>query len=160
MKDGLKPCPFCGGEVRMQYTGSSDWEVSCRTCPVETKFWVSAQKHGYGEGERLEAMRRWNTRCGEAEEVERLRDENQRFRNGYANLSRALQNGPGLPLEGSSEEALAEWTGIIAGILMALGTLESTGKPQSPWEALLAIDNASTDTPHSGDHGEDGGKHG
>ena len=82
----------------------------------------------------------------EAEEVERLRDDNQRFRNGYANLMNALQNAPGLPLEGSSEEALVEWTNIIAGILFALGTLEATGKPQSPWEALLAIGNASSDT--------------
>ena len=72
----LKPCPFCGGEVTMQYTGSSDWEVDCKTCPVETKFWVSAQKHGYGKGEADEAERRWNTRSSEADQrdAERLKE--------------------------------------------------------------------------------------
>lgn len=66
MKEGLKPCPFCGGQVEMHYTGSSDWEVVCGTCPVETRFWVSAQKHGYGEGERMEAARRWNQRADQS----------------------------------------------------------------------------------------------
>lgn len=79
----------------------------------------------------------------EAVELSRLRDENQRFRNGYANLMQALMDAPGLPLEGSSDAALTEWTNIITGILMALGTLDATGKPQSPWEALCAI----ADTP-------------
>ena len=46
----------------MHYTGSSDWEVTCKGCPVETKFWISAKKHGYGEGENAEAVRRWNQR--------------------------------------------------------------------------------------------------
>lgn len=76
----LKPCPFCGGAVTMQYTGSSDWEVECKTCPVETKFWVSARKHGYGEGEHAEAIRRWNARTAPeaaemAETLKRLRSQ-------------------------------------------------------------------------------------
>jgi hypothetical protein len=58
----LKPCPFCGGQVEMHYTGSSDWDVVCSTCPVETRFWVSGQKYGHGESEAAEARRRWNTR--------------------------------------------------------------------------------------------------
>lgn len=58
----LLPCPFCGGPVEMHYTGSSDWEVVCDACPVETRFWISAPKFGYGKGEADEAMRRWNTR--------------------------------------------------------------------------------------------------
>ena len=76
IRQALKPCPFCGGEVTMAYTGSSDWEVTCNGCPVETKFWVSAQKHGYGEGEHQEAIRRWNTRAKEQE----LADENLELR--------------------------------------------------------------------------------
>ena len=59
----LKPCPFCGGEVSMFYSGSSDWEITCKTCPVETRFWIDAGKHGYGEGESKEARRRWNARA-------------------------------------------------------------------------------------------------
>lgn len=64
--ENLKPCPFCGGEVTMAYSGSSDWDVTCRgSCPVTTHFWVSAKKHGYGEGENAEAVKRWNTRVPE-----------------------------------------------------------------------------------------------
>ena len=80
----LKPCPFCGGEVTMQYTGSSDWEVDCKTCPVETKFWVSAQKHGYGKGEADEAERRWNTRSSEAVERDAVLEEAAKMFDGYA----------------------------------------------------------------------------
>ena len=63
MNEQLKPCPFCGGEVHLSYTGASDWEVTCKgTCQVETRFWISARKFGYGKGETNEAVRRWNTR--------------------------------------------------------------------------------------------------
>jgi len=75
----LRECPFCGGDVTMAYVGSSDWEVTCKTCPVETKFWISAPKFGYGEGENAEAVRRWNTRQPEEELrsiiVERMTDD-------------------------------------------------------------------------------------
>lgn len=74
--DALKPCPFCGGTVEMHYTGSSDWEVVCGDCPVETRFWVSAKKHGYGEGESAEARRRWNTRTIESALAEVLKKAN------------------------------------------------------------------------------------
>jgi len=59
----LLPCPFCGGAVEMHYTGSSDWEVICKgECPLETRFWISAPKYGYGAGENAEAICRWNRR--------------------------------------------------------------------------------------------------
>lgn len=61
--DKLKPCPFCGGEVEMVYVGSSDWQVTCKGCPVETNFWVSGHQFGHGEGETKEACRRWNRRA-------------------------------------------------------------------------------------------------
>lgn len=69
-----------------------------------------------------------------ARELER---ENQRFRNGFANLTKALQDGPGLPIELLDEADQAKWTDTITGILMALGVLEVTGKPMSPFEALM-----------------------
>jgi hypothetical protein len=70
----LKPCPFCGGEVEMHYTGSSDWEVVCRGgCEVETMFWVHAPTYGYGKGEQEEAIRRWNRRAEANGERDRLR---------------------------------------------------------------------------------------
>lgn len=70
---------------------------------------------------------------GHAKDLER---ENQRFRNGFANLSKALQDGPGLPIELLDEADQAKWTDTITGILMALGVLEVTGKPMNPFEAL------------------------
>jgi len=66
----LLPCPFCGGEVKMTYEGSSDWIVECKSCPVETNFWVDAKKFGYGEGEAAEARRRWNTRQASRQSLE------------------------------------------------------------------------------------------
>ena len=67
--DELKPCPFCGGAVEMHYTGSSDWEVVCKgDCQVETRFWISAPKFGYGAGETNEAVRRWNARAPVSEQ--------------------------------------------------------------------------------------------
>ena len=59
-----------------------------------------------------------------------------RFRNGFANLTQALQDAPGLPIETLSAEDQAKWTDLLTGLLMALGVLEATGKPQSMWEAL------------------------
>lgn len=70
-------------------------------------------------------------------EITRLMEENQRFRNGFANLSKALEEAPGLPIELLDEEDQAKWTDTITGILMALGVLEVTGRPMSPFEALV-----------------------
>lgn len=69
--------------------------------------------------------------------IRELEAENQRFRNGFANLNQALADAPGLPLEIQDKESLELWTDTLHGILMALGVLEATGKPLSPFEALV-----------------------
>lgn len=69
-------------------------------------------------------------------EIVRLREENQKLRNGFTNLGRALEEAPGLPLEYLSKDDLAKWTDLITGLLIALGTLEVTGKPIGTLEAL------------------------
>lgn len=72
-----------------------------------------------------------------------LADENRRFRNGFANLSQALADAPGLPIECLSPEDQAKWTDTLTGILMALGVLETTGRPLHLFEALTeAVDEA------------------
>lgn len=68
----MKPCPFCGGKVDLTYQGSSDWSIECETCPIQGGFWVDAHIFGYGEGETMEVVKRWNTRVDE-KELARLR---------------------------------------------------------------------------------------
>ena len=65
-----------------------------------------------------------------------LQQDVDRYRNGFANLMQALQDAPALPIETLSVEDQAKWTDLLTGLLMALGVLETTGKPQSMWEAL------------------------
>lgn len=75
-EDELKPCPFCGSSVFMQYMGSSDWSFDCqnKNCSICASFFVNARTHGYGEGEKKEAIRRWNTRVpAETVDVEKLK---------------------------------------------------------------------------------------
>jgi hypothetical protein len=28
----LKPCPFCGGEAELDYSGRLGWHVKCKSC--------------------------------------------------------------------------------------------------------------------------------
>lgn len=77
-----------------------------------------------------------------------LERENRRLRNGFANLNKALEEAPGLPIELLSAEEQEAWTDILSGILMALGVLETTGRPMSPFEALIeAAGEAKTPSP-------------
>lgn len=69
-------------------------------------------------------------------QLSECRAENQSFRNGFDNLLAALDKAPGLPIEAQSEEDQAKWTDLITGLLMALGSYQHSGKPQSVWEGL------------------------
>ena len=72
----------------------------------------------------------------EVEEIARLRDDNQRYLNGFLNLSKAFEEAPGLPLELLSEDDLAKWTDIITSVLMVCGILEHDGRPLTMLESL------------------------
>lgn len=66
MNKELKPCPFCGGEVKLQRNiyddGDSFWiECSDIWCPVFTTT--------VGCGTAEEAIKIWNTRNGVVDEV-------------------------------------------------------------------------------------------
>ena len=75
--------------------------------------------------------------CAEAARyVAQLERDAERYRNGFANLMHALQDAPPLPIEALSAENQAKWTDLLTGLLMALGVLETTGRPQSIWDAL------------------------
>lgn len=68
--------------------------------------------------------------------AERVAGENAKLRNGYRNLFAALKDAPGLPLITCTSDELDKWTDLLHGLLIALGVLEATGKPQTMFEAL------------------------
>lgn len=69
-------------------------------------------------------------------EIAQLREDNQRYRNGFLNLMKAFEEAPGLPLELLSEDDQAKWTDIITSILMVCGILEHDGRPLTMLESL------------------------
>lgn len=63
----LKPCPFCGGEAFCYVSGRIEpgtpdmfW-VRCKKCDVVTKSYTTREK----------AIKKWNRRAGEQDEVKR-----------------------------------------------------------------------------------------
>ena len=64
MNEELLPCPHCDKPVTCNYIGSSDWEFVCHNlyCGFQSLLTINAQVYGYGEGEKKEVRRRWNTR--------------------------------------------------------------------------------------------------
>ena len=54
MKPELKPCPFCGGEIRLFDTGYFWW--TCKGCGVCSKGYYSKEK----------AIEAWNRRKDES----------------------------------------------------------------------------------------------
>ena len=62
----LKPCPFCGGEAKGEWSGASaddPYVITCPRCP--------ATMIAYGDSDH--AITAWNRRTGD-DEVERLRE--------------------------------------------------------------------------------------
>ena len=53
----LKPCPFCGGEARINAYGFNQYSVDCKICWVETP-----RKSGVKN-----AIEAWNNRVNEEE---------------------------------------------------------------------------------------------
>ena len=70
---GLKPCPFCGGEVRINYMGNN-WLISrayrsscvCRIFMESDQFFDADSR----ETTKEKLIERWNNRVSEAEEKE------------------------------------------------------------------------------------------
>lgn len=118
-------------------------EVAAMRAQLESaraSYAISEAQHALGarEGEQLvdAAYRVAAELSALRAQVQTLTAENQRFRNGFANLYQALQDAPGLPIEALGEEDQAKWTDLITGLMMALGGLEMDGRPMSVWEAL------------------------
>ena len=60
MSDELKPCPFCGGEAKMNRVGNGVYEIVCSNngCRV--------QPETPRVGDETEAVKAWNTRAERA----------------------------------------------------------------------------------------------
>lgn len=60
--EGLKKCPFCGGEAKISYLsekpGYRGTKVECENCGARTKFFIISTEYGSTE----EAVKAWNTR--------------------------------------------------------------------------------------------------
>lgn len=53
----IKPCPFCGGEGRLEETIMGrpiEYFIGCRNCGIETRLFKTSE----------EALEFWNTRKG------------------------------------------------------------------------------------------------
>jgi len=74
MPEKLKPCPFCGGEARLQYIGNNHTKkravhIGCSTpgCTVEIR--VAAIYKGHDWCEKI-AREKWSNRPGRNETIE------------------------------------------------------------------------------------------
>ncbi len=56
MATELKPCPFCGGDAKLQHIMGEYW-IECRGCEAETTFTVTEDG----------AAKRWNRRVGRSQ---------------------------------------------------------------------------------------------
>ena len=67
MSEKLLPCPFCGGEAKVQINtemGGSQYQVLCTECPVTVgRYWYWNKK---------DAIKAWNTRKPMEQIVEKL----------------------------------------------------------------------------------------
>ena len=73
MIEGLKPCPFCGGEPFWDYEEGGFWRVSCKKCKAKTGI----EHHSWDNGStaREEAAKDWNRRAERTANVVRHRYE-------------------------------------------------------------------------------------
>ena len=73
MTDRLKPCPFCGGEGKLEINremGGTQYQVLCTNCPT------TVGRHWFWKKE--DAINSWNTRKPMDRIVERLEAEKYR----------------------------------------------------------------------------------
>jgi hypothetical protein len=75
----LNPCPFCGGEVKLEQTGSSQITIKCKSCPA--KMTQKTLRHTL-EWLESEMIKDWNKRPyadapGAKLEIEKLRKDLQ-----------------------------------------------------------------------------------
>lgn len=71
----LKPCPFCGGEARLQRKNKKHgYYVICKKCGCRTPYF----QYQFDSLEKLRetAIETWNTRRPVERALERLKDEN------------------------------------------------------------------------------------
>lgn len=53
----LLPCPFCGGEAKVENEFLGTWKVRCQKCSCEVgRYWFWTERH---------AIEAWNTRTKE-----------------------------------------------------------------------------------------------
>lgn len=59
METKLAPCPFCGGEVILDYYGSGNWHFNCVVCPTTISIFTGINEE---EPEESKAIEIWNKR--------------------------------------------------------------------------------------------------
>ena len=60
----LKPCPFCGGEAKVQvYNEWTHFSIDCKRCPAS----IGKDIYRNGFAKKCEAIAAWNNRQGKTE---------------------------------------------------------------------------------------------
>ena len=68
MSEKLLPCPFCGGEVRIEdimnakHENDSIWMIECDKCGASSTFSVADKEGGFRQATENEAVYAWNRR--------------------------------------------------------------------------------------------------
>ena len=81
----LLPCPFCGGEARLQRKGKKrEYYVICKKCGCRTPYY----KYQFSSNEKLreEAIATWNTRKPMERIIERLEEEATAYEDNFGEL--------------------------------------------------------------------------
>ncbi len=58
----LKPCPFCGGEVKLDHVDNEFYMVCCDNCSSATSFGYTYKDGTARDATRAETVKAWNKR--------------------------------------------------------------------------------------------------